>query len=228
VRGRRAAVGRRAWAVAALAAASAAAGCNILTPAAYLAFGQPKADARYELEDRATVVFVDDRDNAIPVNSSRVRQAIADKVSNDLLNEKVLKTVISARDAMTVARSQDRDGKLLSVEALGEAVGAQQVIYVEMMSFRGSMDNVKPQPAAAARIKVVDVGERRRIYPPPESESTWDEVMAVSQPLSQELYRTSQGRRQVEMMMADLLGDRIAKMFYKHVPDEIGTRLNPQ
>ncbi len=216
--------------MAALAAAGAmvAAGCNILTPAAYLAFGQPKADARYELEDRATVVFVDDRNNAIPVNSSRVRQQIADRVSKDLLSEKVLDQVISARDAMAVARSQDREGKLLSVEALGEAVGAKQVIYIEMMSFRGSMDNVRPQPAAACRVKVVDVAERRRLYPPPEGESAWDEIMAVSPPLSQELYRTSQGRRQLEQLMADLLGDRIAKMFYKHVPDEIGTRLDPK
>jgi hypothetical protein len=212
----------------ALAAAVAAAGCNILTPAAYLAFGQPKNDARYELEDRPTVVFVDDRDNAIPVNSSRVRQAIADKVSKDLLAEKVLDNVISARDAKAVARSQDREGKLLSVEALGEAVGAQQVIYVEMMSFRGSMDNLRPQPASACRVKVVDVAERRRLYPPPESDNAWDEIMAVSPPLSQELYRTSQGRRQLEQLMAELLGDRIAKMFYKHVPDEIGNRLDPK
>ena len=50
--------------------------CNILSPAAYLAMGQDKAPAKYVLEDRSTVVFVDDRNNAIPVNSTRVRGTI--------------------------------------------------------------------------------------------------------------------------------------------------------
>ena len=28
--------------------------------------------------------------------------------------------------------------------------------------------------------------------------------------------------------LANALGDRVAKLFYKHVPDEIGNRLNPR
>lgn len=224
----RGAAGRLAGAALALVAALAPAGCNILTPAAYIVLGNPKTDARYELLDRPTVVFVDDRNNAIPANASRVRQSIADKVSQELLSRKLLKDVISARDAMVVARAQDREGKLLSVEALGEAVGAQQVIYIEMMSFRGSMDNEKPQPAAACKVKIVDVAKHERLFPPPESERPWEEVMAIGPTLSQDLYRTSQGRRQLESLLADLLGDRIGKLFYKHVPDDIGTRLTPQ
>ncbi len=35
--------------------------CNIVAPATYLALGQPKREARYELEDRPTAIFIDDR-----------------------------------------------------------------------------------------------------------------------------------------------------------------------
>ena len=219
---------RRALPALLLGAALPAGGCNIITPAAYIAMGQPKAAARYQLEDRSTVVFVDDRENAIPANASRVRQEIADKVSKDLLEQKILTNVISPRDAMALARSHDRQGNLLSVEALGEAVGAQQVIYVEMASFRGSVDNQAPRPAAACMVKVVDVEQRRRLFPPADVEKASEEVFALGEPMSQVLYRSSQGRRQVEQTLADLMGDRVAKLFYKHVPEELGTRLNPK
>ncbi|MEE8458791.1 MAG: hypothetical protein V3S08_02900, partial [Phycisphaerales bacterium] len=72
--------------------------CNILQPAAYLAMGQAKAPARYVLEDAPTVVFVDDRNNAIPINSSRVRRAVADDVTNQLMSRDLVTITISPRD----------------------------------------------------------------------------------------------------------------------------------
>ncbi|MHC4100552.1 MAG: hypothetical protein ACYSW1_06675 [Planctomycetota bacterium] len=53
--------------------------------------------------------------------------------------------------------------------------------------------------------------------------------MTVESPaISPDLYTSTEGRRQIESIMAVLLGDQIAKIFYKHVPDELGTRLDPQ
>lgn len=204
------------------------AGCNILGPAAYLTMGQPKTGAQYELVDRPTIVFVDDRMNAIPVNSSRVRRMIADKVTMDLMNEEILTQTIKPRDAMALARNSDREGSLLSIEALGDRVGAEQVIYVEMMSFRGSPDGVTPRAIGLCRVKVIDTANRSRLFPPPESERGWIEVRAISQPFSPELFKTTEGRSQIQELLANLLGDRIAKLFYEHIPDELGTRLEPQ
>ena len=58
-----------------------------MAPAVYFLGGQPKRAAEYQPEDRATVVFVDDRGNAIEQNSLRTRQAIADMITADLMEQ---------------------------------------------------------------------------------------------------------------------------------------------
>jgi hypothetical protein len=204
------------------------ASCNIVAPAAYIAIGQGKVPAAYEPQDRPTVVFVDDRQNVIPLNASRIRREIADKVSTDLLEREVLTDVIDARDAMSVVRNRDREGQLMSIDTIGAAVGAQQIIYIEMLSFRGSPDGYSPKPSAACRLKMIDVPNRTRLFPPPTAEQPWFSVEVTSPAISPELYQSTGGRRQIESILAALLGDQVGKLFYKHVPDELGTRLNPQ
>ncbi len=202
--------------------------CNILQPAAYLAMGQPKAPAKYVLENRPTVVFVDDRNNAIPINSSRVRRAIADDVTKQLMSRKLVMMTISPRDAMALSRNQDREGKLMSMGEIGEAVGAEQLIYIEMLSYRGSPDNVTPRPSAACRLKVLDIVKKVRLFPAPSAEKDWQEIIVQGAPVSPELYRSSAGRRQIEQMLAAEIADKVTKLFYKHIPDELGSRLTPQ
>lgn len=218
---------QRAAAAAAIAlVASALASCNYLGPAAYLAMGQPKKPAQYELIDRPTVVFVDDRMNAIPINSSRVRRMIADKVTMQLMTEEVLTTTIEPRDAMATARNRDRDGSLMSIEAIGQAVGAEQVIYVEMTTFRGSPDGFTPRATGSCTVKVVDAINKTRLFPPPDADKGAAVVQVVTLPFDIELFKTSQGRSQIEAILAEMMGDQVAKLFYPHVPDEIGSRLN--
>jgi hypothetical protein len=89
--GLRARVLRRAWRVArhaavalvALLAAVPPAGCNIVTPIAYLVGGLPKVDPIFVLEERKTVVFVDDRANVISSSGRSIRLTIAEAVTNE-------------------------------------------------------------------------------------------------------------------------------------------------
>ena len=202
--------------------------CNILGPAAYFAFGQAKVEPVYVLVDRPTVVFVDDRTSAIPLNASSVRRMIADHVSTELMKQEVLTETISSRDAMALARDRDREGALLSIEQIGEAVGAEQVIYIEMISFRGSPDGATPRPTASCRLKILDVANRTRIFPAPDANHGWQDVMVTSPAISPELYQSRAGRRDIQRLLSLLLADRIAKLFYPHIPDEIGSRLDPR
>ena len=199
--------------------------CNIVGPVAYLALGPPKVEAQFLLVDRPTLVFVDDRNNAIPLNASRIRRAIADKASTDLMAKEILTKTISPRDAMALTRQRDRNDRLLPIEAIGEIVDAEQVIYVEMISFVGSPDGVTPRATAVCRVKVIDVANRTRVFPAPDAPEPWQLVSATTRAIDLELYRTPAGRRQIEQMLAEQLGDRVAKLFYKHVPDELGSRL---
>ncbi len=202
--------------------------CNILAPAVYMIKGQPKVPARYELANRPTVVFVDDRNNAIPINSSRVRRAVADDITKQLMSRKLVTMTISPRDAMALSRNQDREGKLMSMGAIGETLGAEQLIYIEMLSYRGSPDNITPRPSAACRLKVIDTVNKTRLFPAPGADNAWQEIIVQGAPVSPELYRTSAGRRQIEEILAEAIADRVTKLFYRHIPDELGSRLTPQ
>ncbi len=219
----------RVWLLVAIAAAALVLGsCNILGPASYLAFGKPKVEAQYQLLDRPTVVFVDDRSDAIPLNATRVRRTIADKISTELMARELVTNVISSRDAMALARQRDREDKLLAIDDIGDAAGAEQVIYVQMMSFLGSPDGYTPKPTATCRVKVIDVARRTRLFPAPDAVGAWREVAVVVPVISREQYRTASGRRQIEQMLALLTADQVAKLFYRHVHEEIGSRLQPR
>lgn len=202
--------------------------CNIVVPAVYFLGGQPKRAAEYTPEDRATVVFVDDRGNAIEQNSLRTRQAIADKITAALMAKEVLTNTIRPSDALAVARQNDRQGNILAIDAIGRSVGAEQVIYVEMLSFRGSVDGITPRPVASCAVRVIDVENRTRLFPGSEAERPSRIVEVISREVSAELYRTASGRREIERLLAAMLADRVAKLFYKHVPDELGSRLDPR
>jgi hypothetical protein len=203
------------------------AGCNIVGPAAAVLSGPPQRDAEYILPDVPTVVFVDDRGNTIGSNARTLRKEIADKVSADLMEKKVLATTILPRDAMGVVAAHDREGDLLPIDAIGREVGADQVIYVEMIAFQGSSDGMSPQPYAACRVRVIDVNARQRLFPDDEAVSASRALDVTMRPLDPAAYRTSSSRLKVSRALADLLGERIAKLFYKHEIKELGGQLDP-
>ncbi len=199
--------------------------CNILGPAAFLIGGLPKQDAQYALMDRPTVVFVDDPRNAL--SDRNLRRYIGDKIAQELMINKIVTVTISSADAMAVA-SGDRHGKRMPIEAIGSAVGAEQVLYVEMMSFTLSPDNVTPQPMGVCRIKVIDAVNRTRLFPQvnEDSQAAAAYPVQVALPvLSTELYRSASGRRKMNEQLANHMADKVAKVFYKHVPNELGSRL---
>ena len=49
--------------------------------------------------------------------------------------------------------------------------------------------------------------------------------MTMTSTVSPELYRNSQGRRKIQEMLSLALADQVAKLFYKHIPNELGSRL---
>lgn len=199
--------------------------CNILGPASFIIDGLPKRDAQYALMDRPTVVFVDDPRNAL--SDRNLRRYIGDKVATQLMLNKIVTVTISSADAMGVARN-DRHGKRMPIEAIGRAVGAEQVLYIEMMSFTLSPDNVTPQPMGVCRIKVIDAINRIRLFPEMDenSQAAAAYPVQVALPrLSTELYRSASGRRKMNEQLANHMADRIAKVFYKHVPNELGSQL---
>ena len=93
---------------------------------------------------------------------------------------------------------------------------------------RGSPDNATARPVAACRVKVVDIVNKIRLFPPLGAENPWQDVAAVGPPVNPQLYRSSDGRREIEQLLTSAIADQVTRLFYKHIPDELGSRLTPQ
>lgn len=206
-----------------LAGGSVLSSCNIFAGVAYFVQPDPEQVARFELPDVRAVIFVDDRRNVM--HPTRLRRVIADRVTNDLLEKKVLTTIISPRDVMRVSAANDRHNKPLSISELGRAVDASIVIYIEMKSFGLTSDGQTANPIASCAVRIIDVQNKIRLFP--------DEQ--ASFPVSTSLLRVSPHRissaGEIRMLTEELageLGDAIAKLFYRHNIGRLGENLNRQ
>lgn len=202
---------------------TASGGCNIVTPAAFLLTPPPMTEAEYELKDRPTVVFIDDRDSV--VNPVAFRRTIGDKISEDLMVKKVLSHTIRSHDAMGVAARHDTKSKVMPIDAIGRAVDAEQVIYVEMVTFVDHIDGQTPRALATARVRVIDVVNRERLYPTSEDDQPFRLVEVLTREFSQDAYASRATRIQIYETLANELGAAIAKLFYRHETRELGQRL---
>lgn len=198
------------------------AACNYLVPAAYMIDGPPSIEAQYTLPDQKTVVFVDDRTNIL--SRTQLRAVIGDKVSTDLMGKSLVKETISSRDAISVARKDESMDKPMPISEIGQRVGADTIIYVQIREFALSEPGGLARPSALASVKVIDVSGRSRLYPAP-SELTGQLVTTNMREVATELYQSTAGRRQIEDSLAAEIGAEVAKLFYKHEKVELGKNL---
>ena len=199
----------------------AAGGCNYLIPASYLIEGPPKEPARYELPRRKTVVYVDDRANRM--TRAALRTAVGEEVGTLILQQALVPEVISTRDAVAYARRADTSDKQVSIRKIGEAVGAEQVIYIDIDEYRISADGATPRPAAIVNVKVIDVGSGARLWPDGTDEG--ERMIVRTREQSLELYNSSAGRRRVEDELAKQVAEDVSKLFYEHEKRELGGNL---
>lgn len=196
-------------------------GCNYLIPASYLIEGPPKEEARYELPRRKTVVYVDDRANRM--TRAALRTAVGEEVGTLLLQQALVPEVISAKDAVAYARRVDTSDKQVSIRKIGEAVGAEQVIYIDVDDYRISSDGATPQPAAVVNVKVIDVASGARLWP--DGTDAGETLVVRTREQSLDLYGSSAGRRKVEDALAKQLAEDVSKLFYEHEKRELGGNL---
>ena len=198
-------------------------GCNVASTVAYITTPNPVMEAQYELKNESTVIFVDDRRSQIsPV---RLRRTIGDVASEGLLEEEVVSDVISPRDATAAARQLDRGAKPAAISTVGRMVGADQVIYVEVIQFNlTSSDGYTPDPYASCRVRVVDLVEKKRKFPDPEESPA--HFVEVRLPGERSLsMNESRVRQELGERLATETGLQIARLFYDHEVDAIGANL---
>jgi hypothetical protein len=214
---------RCAGAIVTLGCAVGGAGCNYVGAAAYLIEGPPKVDAAYKLDDQLkTVVFVDDRTNAVPRRSLRL--SIGESAEQEMIAKAGLRAdmVIPSQSTLR-ATAAERLGEPLSVVDIGRMVGADVVIYASVKRFTLSGDGVSYSPIGEANVKVFDVANNRRVFPPT---GEGYPVTVVMPTRASELPQGTAERSAAEDQFARVFGVQIARTFYTHERDALSGRLD--
>jgi hypothetical protein len=193
-----------------------AAGCNIVGPAFLLVHGPEKIPQQYQLpEERPAVIFFDDR--AGNVGRSTTRDRITTAAEKALLKNKALERLLDSRAAGAVVVNEPR-GEMLSISEVGRTVNAEVVIYVAPELYTLSTDGQTFAPTARLRVKVIDATADARLWPE-EREGYMLEVTAVTKQGAPPT--DNAGLREAEEKFADLVGLRLAELFYKHEVESV-------
>ena len=204
---------RTAVRVAALAGVGfAAGGCYAVGTVAHMVFGPPAVDAQYDPQKRPTLVLVENFQD--PDASAADGDVIAREVG-EKLHENADLEVVDADRVVPLRTEQAATFHAMSVPAVGRALGAKQVVYVNLVESETSADptGAAVHAKATARVRVVDAATGSVLWP-------------TGQPRGLELsadvpYDRSDSTHGAGMRgeMLSQLSDRIAKLFYKWKPD---------
>jgi len=213
---------RAAAAAGVLAFLGAMGGCNIVGGITYLAHGPEKAPAAHELDEkRKTVVFIDDTLPVVNTRANRVR--IGTAAEQRLLDESKI-TMISCQDILAVAGRERASRQPMAIVDMGEVVGAEVVIYAQMVSFSLSPDGQTFAPEANVRIKVLDVISRERIWPvEPEK---WYTLTVAAPPRQTNLPKNNSEMEAEYASLADRVGVAIGNVFLEHDPKPLDGRVD--
>ena len=202
-------------------AALLAAGCNLAVPALYVIQGPNKRPAQFTLpEDRKLVVFVDDRENV--VSRLQLRAQLADDAGTRIQQEELVREVVSGRELIAYVRRVETASKRVPIDELGKVVGADLVLYVEMEAFSLSADGASATPVASAYVKVIDLKEKRRIFPADGGDPRGFPVSTEVKNMDVDMYRTSAARRKAEELLEKQFAEEVARLFYEHDPKNFG------
>ncbi len=186
-------------------------GCNVVAPIAYAIHGPEKIMPVFTLpEESTTVVFVDDPSSKIA--QRRLRYAMADAATDQLLQKRVLVDMLEPRGIIAAATKESNTSRM-SITELGHSVGADIVIYAVVTNFSLSPETGSYIPQAFLRVKVIDVASGKRIWP----ESEFGHPMEVQIPqLPGQSPTGTSNRLGIEQQLALRAGLGISQLFYKH------------
>jgi hypothetical protein len=188
-------------------------GCPAFGVIADKVAGNSTVPAKYDPPKEPTLVLVENYRVAAggDVDCDRIGRVL----SQSLNDFKVAPLVDFAK--LTQLRDQDPEGyRKMSVQAIGQSVGAKQIIYVSLLDYSSET----PQGAgllkwqASVKVKVIDATT---------GQSKWPVDLAEGEPISAETVFTRVDPNQTDWTVRDdlnkQLADKISKLFHPWVKE---------
>jgi hypothetical protein len=188
-------------------------GCEVPGVLLHIAMGEPAIPAQYELPKKGTtLVLVENYRN--PDEMQLDGDQIAHQVSVELKNDGKLDMVDPEK---LVPMREDDAGKFrgMNIQQVGKALGAKQVIYVDLLESAVTKDPSAGavHGVAKARVQVIDTETGNTLWP---SDATHGKEL--SQSAEFDPVDTTHAMAIHTEMLANL-SSKIAKLFYDWKPD---------
>ncbi len=175
----------------------------------------------YLIQPRVTLILADDPQNAL--GDPALTSVLAQEVEKQLLTAKAVPRVIEQEEVARLQRLHGQSFAQLPADQVGRELGAEQVIHV---SVAGSTLGEEPgliRPAATALVKVIDVAQRRRLFPPAEPSDAMMQRAGetAGYPVNVRLRYRTMGREAHSMLpmirqaLAIDLGNKAGQLFFK-------------
>ena len=175
-----------------------------------------KIPAAYELPEGKTVLVMVD-DVQYMLSHVEVKKYITDTVNQRLLDEELAADVVPYHQLVQLSASR-RDFYSLAVSDVGRRLGADLVIFININSFE--LQDIEGtglwQGHLEASVLVKDVASGQTLWP-------LDRRLGMPMPPTRVRKAADSSPSTAQELAKDLsmrMGDRIAKLFYKHVKDE--------
>lgn len=199
-------------------------GCNVV---GFVTLLFAKVDAKHELTNRPTLVMVEDPETALA--NTALPDAIATEIGQKLLENGATHTVIDTNRLATLRNEMGDRFRKTPIDEIGRRVGAEQIIYVKVLTVIIQNEPGMIKPSAVLAIKLVDAQTGERLFP---NESTQFPVASplstsdrTSYPLviNQRMEMVREGATGttdtiIRSKMAKVIAREIARLFYTHRP----------
>ena len=189
-------------------------GCLVVGAVLHKVFGPPAVAAKYAPPKEPTLVLVESKGN--PSGGEFDADQVARSVGDELKKHEVGPLIDP--DKLASVRETDPDKfRGMSIVALGRAVGAKKVIYVDLVESGVDADASEGSmhASATARVRVVDVESGDTVWPLDTARQGYE--------LDAQVPYSSHTDRQTVIAMHNAIitniSDQIAKLFYAWKPE---------
>ena len=195
--------------------AGACGGCDALGALIYKTSGPAQVDAKFVLPKESTLVLVENRRN--PAEGEFDADEIARNIGDELKKHDVAPLI----DPDKVTRVRDADPAkfgTMAITALGRAVDAKQVVYVNLIEsgIESDASESSLHGKATARVRVVEVKSGQTLWPL--DSNTGGIELSVEIPYSSRTDPVTISA--MHTAMVSRLSDSIAKLFYTWRPED--------
>ncbi len=191
-------------------------GCNVLGVMAYKFAGPTKVKPQYKLPEVPTLVIAESFStaNRSTINSDRLARVVTTSLSQHLSKNPNL-LIVSQDELDKLRSSRLADYSKMSTAAIARAVGAKQVVYIDLqeVAVSGMAGSQVFKGMASAYVRVIDAQTQKVLWP--DGSEQGSPVAFESSPLG----KSSKTRNATLAATIDGLGDRTAKLFYEWQPE---------